>query len=242
MGEGMTKPDEFWVDYYAQVCNDGPSWVDYSNERVHLQTLGLVLEASDRLNGRSVLDIGCGQGQLCRMARSMGASETTGVDLADASVDRLSQAYPHQRWLAGDFTAAAFRESLETYDLVYLIEVMQFLPVPDVFDWVWAMLRPGGRLVAMFPFEGCPIVQRTSERFGGRYVAPDVAAASLWLQEACELETWALRGLRFQPDQRVNPYEVLSWTQYPEWLEPPNRLQLVAQKCHDATAPLPRRP
>jgi hypothetical protein len=93
------------------------------------------------------------------------------------------------------------------------------------------MLEPGGRIIATFPNEECPIVQRTISRFEGRYTPPPVKKMLDWIKAAPRMETYALRGLAFQSDQRLVPYRILPWTHEATWeAEPPNRLQLVVQK------------
>src|SRR5690348_5420322 len=108
----VTIQDKYWIDYYSQMCNEGPEWIDYSNERVHLQTLGTMIEASNRLVGRKVLDVGCGRGQLCKMASILGAAEVTGIDFVEESIARLSSEARDIRWLHGNFTDTNLRASL----------------------------------------------------------------------------------------------------------------------------------
>ncbi len=221
--------DDYWIEYFERECKDGPAWIDYSNERVQLQTFGAVLEVSDSLLERRVLDIGCGRGQLCRLARVLGARAVTGVDLASAALAELTVDHPEVDWRAGDITDTHFREALGTFDVIYALESLQYLPVPTVFGWIADMLAPGGRLVAMFPYDECPIVRRTVARFEGKYLPPALADVTEWATHAVGIH-WAMRGLRFAEDQRTAPYEVLPWTKQASWDSPPNRIQLVIQK------------
>lgn len=231
---------QFWVDYFERVCKDGPAWIDYSNERVQLQTFGAVLEVTDSLQDRRVLDIGCGRGQLCRLAQVLGARSVTGVDLAASALDTLRSTHPSIDWRAGDVTDAAFRSELGGFDVIYSLESMQYLPVPTVLDWIVDMLAPGGRFVAVFPYDDCPIVRRTIDRFEGRYVPPALAEVTSWGARA-EGIVWGVRGLRFGADQRIAAYELSQWTNEPMWDSPPNRIQLAVQKVGTATPlrPLP---
>jgi len=229
--ERMPGQDRYWADYYEQLAKDAPQWLDYSNERVHLQTFGAVIEASDRLVGRRVLDVGCGKGLFCRIAQDLGAGSVTGIDLATSAIEPLRAAFPAITWKAGDISDPAFRADIGRFDAAFLLEVMQYLPAPATYEWLWEILDPGGMFVAVFPNENCPIVQRTRERFGGRYAPPSLAATVAWADAQPDLDTWAARGFRFQEDQRVVPYALTPWSRSLDWEAPPNRIQLVVKKA-----------
>lgn len=223
----------YWVEYFEQVCKDGPAWIDYSNERVQLQTFGAVLEVVDSLLGRRVLDIGCGRGALCRLTQVLGANDITGIDLASEALASLGSRFAGVDWRAGDFTEPDFRAELGTFDVIFSLESMQYLPVPECFDWIFAMLAPGGRFVAMIPYEHCPIVERTKQRFDGKYMPPSLDAIVAWALTNPEVSL-ACRGLTFQEDQRIAPYASSTWitdpATAPTWSTPPNRIQLVLQR------------
>jgi len=227
----MSSQDQYWVDYYEGLSKEAPQWLDYSNERVHLQTFGAVLEAADRLVGRRVLDVGCGRGLLCRMAKVLGAASATGVDVVPAEMAKLATAHPDITWRAGDVGDALFRAELGRFDAVYALEVMQYLPVPKTLEWLWEMLDPTGVFIAVFPYENCPIVKRTVSRFEGRYIPPSIDAIAAWASATPDLESFSLRGMRFQEDQRIAPYELTGWTRDATWADPPNRIQLVMKKA-----------
>lgn len=102
------------------------------------------------------------------------------------------------------------------------------MPVPHVLDWIVEMLAPRGRFVAIFPYDR-PIVQRTADRFDGRYVPPSLAAVIDWADRTPDLD-WAFRGLRFREDQRIAAYELSTWSRRSPSDPAPNRIQLVLQK------------
>ncbi len=226
--------DAYWIDYFERVCKDGPAWIDYSNERVQLQTVGAVLEVADSLIGRRVLDIGCGRGALCRIAQILGATHITGVDLASEALTALVAQFAGIHWRPGDFTAPEFRATLGAFDTIFSLESMQYLPVPECLDWVFDMLAPGGRFVAMIPYQHCPIVARTAARFEGKYVPPSLDAIVAWGNSNPDA-TVACRGLRFGSDQSIAPYASSPWITNPDvtptWPAPPNRIQLVVQRA-----------
>jgi SAM-dependent methyltransferase len=221
--------DFSWSSYFDEVCAKGPSWMDYSNERVQLQTFGAVIEAIDRVVDRRVLDIGCGRGQLCLLLKELGA-KVTGVDQVASAVAKLRESYPSIEWHAGNILDVAFRRELGTFDAVTMLEVIQYLPAVQALQAIWDMLSPGGRVIVVFPNERCPIVKRTVTRFEGHYKPPELSALVDWASSRADAETWAMRGFRFQTDQRLSPYALLPWTSSPDWDDPPNRIELVVQK------------
>lgn len=220
-----------WVKYFEELCRTGPSWMDYSNDRVHLQTLGAAIEMSGHVAGRRCLDVGCGQGQLVRMLLALGAQDVVGVDQAAEHIARLTAQYAEASWRAGDISSESFRGELGSFDLIYLLEVLQYLPVPEIFAALWEMLSPGGRILATFPNEDCPIVKKTVARFEGRYVPPPIQRLLEWARSAPGVTAFGLRGFDFGADQRLAPYELTSWTRDAHWPgKVPNRLQFVIEK------------
>ncbi len=224
------QQNDYWVDYFEKLYQNSNSWIDYGNERLQLQTFGATVEAIGTLHDRRVLDIGCGRGQLCRMAKLLGARDVVGVDMADNALKALRHVAPDIDWRAGDITSADFQKALGRFDAIVLLEVMQYLPVSKVISDLWSMLNPGGRIIAIYPNEDCPIVQRTVKRFDERYQPPrhnDVISSINSLEE---LELWSARGLAFADDQRALPYRLTSWDQCLPLHPVANRVQLLLQK------------
>jgi 2-polyprenyl-3-methyl-5-hydroxy-6-metoxy-1,4-benzoquinol methylase len=221
---------EFWSSYYRDVFDRGKQWLDYSNARVQAQTFGLALEAAGPVQGKRCIDVGCGWGQLARALRELGASAVTGLDLVPEPIARLAEQYPQIRWLHGDLATHAAALGAESADLVFLIEVLQYVPFEATLATAWELLAPGGRLVAVVPNADCPIVSSTRQRFDGQYSPPTVADVRRALAALARCDYWGYRGLAFGQDQRVGPYSVTPWTEHEDWPAPPNRLQLVALK------------
>ena len=219
------------VKFFEDPCRTGPPWLGSLDERVQVQTLGTAIEMSGIVAGRRCLDVGCGQGQLVRMLLGLGARDVVGVDHAAEHIGRLVAQYPEASWHAGDISNDAFRAKLGSFDLIYLLEVLQYLPVPEILDALWAMLTPGGRILATFPNEDAPITKETVHRFDGGYVAPSTEVLLAWARSAPGLDSFGLRGLDVEEAWWLAPYALSSWTQDAHWPgKLPNRLQLVIQK------------
>jgi SAM-dependent methyltransferase len=97
--------------------------------------------------GKRVLDVGCGTGFFTAWYLARGA-DLTGVDLTDASIERLRAAYPAARFVRADIGETAPEGR---FDLVHVFDV--FFHITDDRRWEAAMrnaagaVAPGGRLV-----------------------------------------------------------------------------------------------
>lgn len=106
-----------------------------------------MLEALGDLMGRSVLDIGCGEGRFCRVLSSFGAL-VTGVDLTEPLVkEARALASTAETYIVGnaeDLTGIGD----ESFDLV-----VSYIVLVDVLDYrrsiqeAYRVLRPGGRFI-----------------------------------------------------------------------------------------------
>ncbi len=99
------------------------------------------------LNGRSVVDIGCGGGILAESMAAAGA-EVTGIDMAEGplTVARLHQvesgAGVDYRQSTAEELAAA---NAGQYDIVTCLEMLEHVPSPaQIIASVHTLLRPGG--------------------------------------------------------------------------------------------------
>ena len=228
--------ERFWSAYYADVVRTRDPWLDYSNEHVQVQTFGLAIEAAGPVRGRQCLDVGCGWGDVCRALLGLRASAVTGIDIVPELVAEHQQSDPQIRWLCGTLEDDGFVWALGQFDIAFLLEVLQLMPLEATLRRVWGMLRPGGRLVAMVPNARCPIVSRVRDRFDANYVPPSDIDIEAILSSLPEIAHWSYRGLWFGRDQRLVPYDVSEWRPHGAWGHEPNRIQFVALK-HEAAAP-----
>jgi len=108
-----------------------------------------LLDAARVAGGTTVLDVGCGRGDLCAAAAARGA-RPTGVDLADGMVAAAREAHPGIDFRVGDaedlpLATAAFDAALTAF-------VVNHLPHPERAAAEWRrVVAPGGRVaVAMW--------------------------------------------------------------------------------------------
>jgi protein-L-isoaspartate O-methyltransferase len=225
----LAAAPDFWKDYYQQIQCAGTPWLDCSNERTHLQTIAVALEAAGSAIGRRTLEIGCGRGHLSRCLAVLESAECVALDQVSSLFDGHERRYPEVTWICGDAGDRRTLQSLGSFDLIFLVEVLQYLPIADTLLRVTKQLAPGGRLVAIVPNAECPIIQKAAARFNGHYVPADVGEVKRTFESAPTVDWWACRGMTFADDQRVVPYALSPWTDDPNWPAPPNRLVLVAQ-------------
>ena len=232
----MTHQEAFWADHYRDVFQQENPWLDYSNERVQAQTFALCLEGGGPLQGRRCLDVGCGWGQFSTCLASLRAAEVIGADIVESAILSHRTKFPHIRWECGSPTDAPFLKGLGDFDLIFLLESVQYFSPEQALPLLWERLRPAGRMVIVTPNGNCPIVSRVRERFQGNYAPPNLEKIAQIVDPWKDLAVWKARGLHFGNDQRVVPYETTPWGETLFGGKEPNRLQIVLCKAADESS------
>ena len=106
-----------------------------------------MLDALGDVSGKSVIDIGCGEGRFCRLLSDLGAT-VTGIDLTEPLIEKARElGGDKETYLQGD------AENLEgvaddSFDLA-----VSYIVLVDLLDYrrsireAYRVLRPGGRFV-----------------------------------------------------------------------------------------------
>lgn len=221
------RQDRFWKNHYDGIATVAKPWLDYSNDRVQAQTFAVTLEAAGSIQARSCLDFGCGFGLLSMALEALGAATVCGVDQSPVIIDRNRHRSSTIEWILGQVPDIPRSVS---YDIVFAIEVLQYLPFQEALGELWDHVAPGGRLVAVVPNRDCPLLQRAIERYEGHYWPPTIGEISTNMQALPNLAFWGLRGLQFIADQSIVPYELTEWRNTPSLSVVPNRFIFVAGK------------
>jgi len=139
--------------YFLNVCE---GYTEYrSSEGAYMsQRLAQALAEAGIANGMSVLDVGCGRGEILHSTARLGA-RAYGIDYAVAAV-RLSRQVADQlaaiEQPAGVYQASALHLPFESdaFDRVLMLDIVEHL-YPDelavAYSEPYRVLRPGGRIV-----------------------------------------------------------------------------------------------
>ena len=222
--------EDYWATYYRGVVEGGAPWLDYSNGRVQAQTFALALEGAQHQGELAPAASDVQAAQAVHGAGALGAVEPTGMDIVPELIARLAESHPTHRWICGSPTDEALLASLDSFDVVFAVEVLQAVPIGPVVQALWRRVAPGGRLVGVVANSQCPIVQRTQQRFPDHYLGLDVSAVASVIEQLGDVAAFGFRGMSFQEDQRLVPYRAGPWDTAPAWDEPPNRIQFVVQR------------
>jgi SAM-dependent methyltransferase len=116
--------------------------------------------AEQDLEGKDVLDAGCGMGRYLRIAADSRANLVVGLDLSCAVVAarELTAGLPRVHIVRADLLRLPFKP--ESFDLIYSLGVLDHTPSPRAaFLALARLLKPGGRIVVwVYPRER-PVVE-----------------------------------------------------------------------------------
>ncbi|MGB9627195.1 MAG: class I SAM-dependent methyltransferase [Thermodesulfobacteriota bacterium] len=142
-----------------------PAYLFHIQER-EWAILQLLKEEGIELKGLSILDVGCGTGNVLHRFIEFGARSANGIDLMESRIKIAKERYPHLQLVRGN--AAQLPYARGSFDLV-----MQFMCLSSVLDQnmrkeianeMWRVLRPGGALL-FYDLRPRPLTARLLFRF-----------------------------------------------------------------------------
>ena len=133
-------------------------WTESGDTESSSYVTPAVLAILERLKARRILDLGCGNGQLCGALHARGF-EVTGVDADESGVSIARNAYPGVRFFrAGvneDPRQILVAEGLRHFDAVVSTEVVEHLSRRTCCRAThMTLLITGGHLVVSTPYHG----------------------------------------------------------------------------------------
>lgn len=144
----MSNVDPFELEKFSQLAH---RWWDPNSEFKPLHDINpLRLDYIDRLaglNGKTVVDVGCGGGILSESMAARGAS-VTGIDLGDKPL-KVAKLHLLESGLSVDYRKVAVEDLAADqpahYDIVTCMEMLEHVPDPASIVRACArLLKPGG--------------------------------------------------------------------------------------------------
>ncbi len=146
--------DEFaWHKGFFQNDWNPEFWKQNFTE---LRTRDISLFTLGDINGKSILDIGCGQGMYMLTFLKMGAKDASGIDLNKNFVKKANEVISENGFksnaLYADCTQLPFPDN--SFDIVYSGDVFEHITVEQkdkCMDEVYRVLKPGGVVTIKTP-------------------------------------------------------------------------------------------
>ncbi|MFO0568756.1 MAG: methyltransferase domain-containing protein [Polyangiaceae bacterium] len=153
----MTSESEHAAEFYDQVWKSYGHLDAASPAAFHRRRLIVELSLRAKPDARTVLDAGCGQGQLLgQLARAFPRASLAGADVSEQSLTDTRKKWPSAELFLLDLVRPNFEEEhrshLAKYDLIVCSEVLEHIP-----DTVLAaknlrsLLSPRGAVVVTVP-------------------------------------------------------------------------------------------
>ncbi len=123
----------------------------------------LVFDACGDVTGRSILDIGCGEGYCARELKNRGASDYLGIDLSTEMIAaaRSQEAIDQYgiEYLACNIVEFTPTRKFDLCIAVFLFNYLQVEPMQKVFSMVYDALKPNGNFIFSVPHPFFPFVR-----------------------------------------------------------------------------------
>ncbi|NNF13294.1 MAG: methyltransferase domain-containing protein [Gemmatimonadetes bacterium] len=155
--EQLAEVRDFWngiaSDWQIQVGDDGDA-----NRRLNSDPV--LWDFAGSVEGRDVLDAGCGTGYLSRKLAERGA-RVVGIDLSDEMIEIARSRGPEIDFRVDSITVL-HSVGDEEFDLVVANYVLMDVPhLQEAVDAIYRVLRPAGRTVVVFSHPCFPQGERT---------------------------------------------------------------------------------
>jgi trans-aconitate methyltransferase len=140
---GAEQPAEF----YDATFEKGEHWRAHYTKSRYYPVWTVVGDRLKRAGVKTLLDVGCGPGQMACFLRDRGLAQYVGLDFSKARVEHARTACPHFRFEVADVFQSDLLTSL-AYDAVLTLEFLEH--VERDLD-VLARIRPGALVIATVP-------------------------------------------------------------------------------------------
>lgn len=202
----------FWTEHFNKLARveAGNEQLDFSNQALVIQNYSFVLEACGVVAGKRVLDVGFGTGDLSCMLAKLGG-KVSAFDVVATRIARLREEAPTIAWWHDDISTWKQPRTADPYDLIVACETLQYVEFNSAVQRLLQVLADDGRIVILIPNADCPIVRRVSERFDYQYDGISMEQIETRLAGISSEMYVAYRGIYFQEDQTLVPYQSGPW-------------------------------
>ena len=210
----MSSVDTQEVDKFSEIAS---RWWDASSEFKPLHDINPLrleyINANAPLQGRTVLDVGCGGGILSESMAKSGAN-VTGIDLSEPALE-VAKLHAMEAGVENlSYECCSTEDYAErhagTFDIVTCMELLEHVPEPDqVISACQRLLKPGGAaffstlnrngksyLMAIVGAEYILKLLPRGTHEWKRFIKPSELAG--WCRR-CGLQTHDVTGLHYQP-------------------------------------------
>lgn len=149
------------------------------------------------LQGKRIVDLGCGYGWFCRYARDNGAAEVTGLDVSSKMLAKAQEMTQGEGIIYRVEDLEHLNLPAQSVDLVYSSLALHYLQdIHSLFSMVFQALVPGGKLVfsAEHPVYTAPLQQGWIEDQTGQKSWP----VNHYQQEGERISNWFADGVKKQ--------------------------------------------
>lgn len=145
--DSAVAAEEQPADFYDRTFEEAAHWKRPYYES-HYYPLWCVVADRIRLGKvRSVLDLGCGPGQLARLLADNGLERYVGVDFSSKRIEAARQVCPEYAFYAADFFETDLFSTLD-YDCVLAMEVLEHIHEDAR---LLGRIAPGTRFIGSVP-------------------------------------------------------------------------------------------
>ena len=150
------------------------------------------------VDGRSVLEIGCGVGEFTRLLAERGAA-VTGADISPVAVEQARRevaAFPNASAVVADICALPFASA--SFQLVISLETIEHSLAPgQALSELVRVAKPGGRVIVSHPnYMGLIGLYRVTSRVAGRRFAEGGQPVNKWTTVAGTIRRLKRLGCR----------------------------------------------
>lgn len=134
--DDLIKNTRIFHEYINDLGMDN-GWDD-GNQLENFEFLSRIGELSEKgFKGKSILDVGCGTGDLSSYLRKKGISDYIGIDIYEPSLERAKERYPSESFLNTDLL---HEKPAQTFDYAFCSGGLTLRLTINNYDFMYSML------------------------------------------------------------------------------------------------------